>query len=69
LLPLKKRSCSYKELEENSIKYEGTPVSFTGEVLQIQEEELEVSNIKITRDDSEIDSTRNLSFYTLQSTF
>lgn len=41
----KKEAVSYKELEKNSAKYEGTPISFTGEVLQIQEEELEVTNI------------------------
>lgn len=30
---------SYKELEKNPAKFEGTPVSFTGEILQIQTEE------------------------------
>ncbi|WP_204412783.1 hypothetical protein [Bacillus tianshenii] len=32
---------AYKELEKSFSKYEGTPVTFTGEVLQIQEYEQE----------------------------
>lgn len=35
----KKDTIPYKELEKNPFKYEGTPISFTGEVLQIQEED------------------------------
>lgn len=36
-----KETIPYKELEKNPLKYEGTPISFTGEVLQIQEEDVE----------------------------
>lgn len=36
-----KETIPYKELEKNPFKYEGTPISFTGEVLQIQEEDAE----------------------------
>ncbi|OCA87812.1 hypothetical protein A8F94_08185 [Bacillus sp. FJAT-27225] len=35
----KKGTISYKELEKNPSKYEGTPISFTGRILQIQTEE------------------------------
>lgn len=34
-----KETIPYKELEKNPFKHEGTPISFTGEVLQIQEED------------------------------
>ncbi|WP_227936028.1 hypothetical protein [Alkalihalobacillus deserti] len=36
-----KESIPYKELEKNPSKYEGTPISFTGKILQIQTEEVD----------------------------
>lgn len=41
----KKETISYKELEKNPLKYKGTPISFTGTVLQIQEEEEDVNKV------------------------
>ncbi|MBX0357695.1 hypothetical protein [Halobacillus sp. Nhm2S1] len=42
----KTEQISYKELEKNPSKYEGTPLSFTGEVLQIQTEEVDNSTFR-----------------------
>lgn len=50
-----KETIPYKELEKNSSKYEGTPVSFKGKILQIQTEEIEdpedimLSNFSVIR--------------------
>ncbi|MCW1929525.1 hypothetical protein [Bhargavaea beijingensis] len=40
-----KETIPFKELEKNPSKYEGTPVSFTGTVLQIQEVEKDVIDV------------------------